>query len=235
MANYVKINNAFEQDKEIARDCPHCGTHARLIPISVPDFDRLTAIRPHEVGIAFSCSACGKPRFGRLRIVSFEPEQIVLSSNVVEVERAKERFQLSYLPEPVRRLFREALECYTAGCHNAFGSMCRRTARASSESLAEHGRERWSITFDEAVELADIDDETTQTLRTLLLSRSSSEPEISAPQSAVLIEVIKDILYQCHVRRAKFRAAMRMRRYFAEESGRNVTSLRNSDSEVQSA
>jgi predicted RNA-binding Zn-ribbon protein involved in translation (DUF1610 family) len=235
VANYVKSTNAFEQDREIARDCPHCGAHARLVPISTPDFGALAALRPTEVGVGFSCSACGKPRFGRLRVQSFEPERIVLSANVVEIERAKERFQLSYLPDAVRRLFREALECYAADCHNAFGSMCRRTARVSIEALGQAGRQRWSLTFDEAVQLGDIDDTTAEILRTLLFSHASTEPEISPPQSAILIEIIKDILYQCHVRSAKFKAAIKMRRYFAEEGGHNVTSLINAAPEARSA
>jgi hypothetical protein len=41
----------------------------------------------------------------------------------------------------------------------------------------------------------------------------------------VLIEMIKDMVYQRYVRTAKLRAAMRMRRHFAEEHGGKITSL----------
>ena len=48
---------------------------------------------------------------------------------------------------------------------------------------------------------------------------------IGADEAAVLIEAIKDIFYQAYVRTAKLQAAMKMRRFFADEHARNVTPI----------
>ncbi len=44
-------------------------------------------------------------------------------------------------------------------------------------------------------------------------------------QAGVLLEVIKDLLYQAYVRRGRLQQAMMMRRYFAEDSDSKVTPL----------
>jgi hypothetical protein len=224
--NYVNKDNTFEQHSPQARECPHCGAHAQLIPESTPNFSMLVETRPAQVAIGFRCSACGEPRFGRVQVRAFEDSRVELASHIVEIERPKERFQFAYLPRAVARLFREALDCYTADLHNAFASMCRRTAAAAVRELADDQRNRWRASFDDVVMLAELDESTTAVLEAVLFETEPEVPEITAAQSAVLIEVMKDMLYQTHVRTAKLLAAVRMRRYFAEESDPKVTSFR---------
>jgi hypothetical protein len=50
-------------------------------------------------------------------------------------------------------------------------------------------------------------------------------PSVSPDAAAVLIEAVKDLFYQAYVRTAKLRAAMKMRRYFVDETRRNVTPI----------
>jgi hypothetical protein len=52
----------------------------------------------------------------------------------------------------------------------------------------------------------------------------STLPMIDAFQAGVLLEVIKDLLYQAYVRRGRLQQAMMVRRYFSEDSGK-VTPL----------
>ncbi len=236
VANYVKQNNAFRQDAAIARECPHCGANAQLIPVSTPSYKALVSARPSQVALGFSCSACGEPRFGKARVRAYEPERVVLSSKIVEVERARERFQLAYLPEQARPLFEEALACYTADLHNAFASLCRRTADASIRQIGHAGLTSWRNAFASALELGEIDTAPAEIMRAVLFGDLETMPTIDAEIAAVLIEVMKDVLYQIHVRRAKFKAAMQMRRYFAEEGRVNkVTSFRSKRGQARSA
>jgi predicted RNA-binding Zn-ribbon protein involved in translation (DUF1610 family) len=226
MSAFIDNQDTFVQDAAPARECPHCGAHAQLIPVSTPKFALLADLHPRQVALGFACSACGEPRFGRTMVRSIGHDRIELSSSFVEVERAKERFPFAYLPDDVRRLFTEALTCYTADVHNAFASMCRRTVAASQYALGDLEQTQWRNAFEDIVRIADIDETTAATLEQVLFDRTPAIPEIDAGQAAVLIEIMKDILYQCHVRAAKFRAAMKMRRYFAEESRSKVTSIR---------
>lgn len=225
MSIYVKKNNSFEQAEELARECPHCGTHAQLVPLATPSFDALMQSRPRHAGVVFRCAACNEPRFARVAVRSFGPEQIVLSSNLHEVERAKERFQFGYLPVRVEPLFREALDCYTADLFNAFATMCRRAVQTALTDTRMTTRPQLFDLFKDVVEISEIDEETSGTLETLLFGAETPEPEIGAEEAAALIEILKDIFYQCYVRTAKLKAAVKMRRYFAGETTQKITPI----------
>lgn len=215
MAIYVNKDNNFEQTEPTSRECPHCGAHAQLLPVATPSFEVLTKTRPRQVGMAFRCAACNEPRFLRAAVRRFEDERVELSANLVEVERTRERFPYAYLPEPIARLLREALECYSADCRTAFALMCRYTVHASWQQLGKHSRLRWHELFQDAVAAGDVEAPATRKLEMVLFGMDEAIPELDPVESAVLIEVVKDLFYQCYVRGAKLRAAMRMRRYFA--------------------
>jgi hypothetical protein len=222
---YVKKNDGFQTSEAIARECPHCGAHAQLLPIALPTFDAIAQTAPRHIGLAFACAACREPRFVRTSVRSIGPDRIELSSQMTEIERPREKFQYHYLPDSVEPLFREALECYAAGCHNAFASMCRRTAEASLADLGQNARLRWYELFKDVVRVGAIDEPTAQTLEGVLFGSGATIPVLTAEHSAVLIEVIKDIVYQCYVRTAKLRAAMKMRQFFVGEQAGKITSI----------
>lgn len=213
MAIYVKNNNDFELSEPIVRECPHCGVHAPMVPIATPNFTALSDSRPHHAGVAFRCGACNEPRFARAAIRSFGDDRIILSANLVEVERSKEHFQYNYLPKNTGRLLREAFGCYAADLWLAFAILCRRTM-----TTAQPGFEQL---FEDAAKLSEIGSDTRATLHAVLFG-NAAEPEIDADQAAVLIEIIKDMFQQRFVRTAKLRRAIQMRRFFAAESNPNV-------------
>lgn len=225
MAIYVKKDNTFEQAEPLTRECPHCGAHAQLIPTATPSFEAIRSAKPRQVGIAFRCAACNEPRFGRAAVRAIDTVRIELSSNVIEIERASQRFPYSYLPPTVERMFREALQCYDADCFNAFASMSRRTVQTAVADLGSNARLHWFELYKEVVRIAEVDDNTAQVLETVLFGGDGPVPEIGADHAAVLVEMIKDMAYQCYVRTSKLRAAMKMRRYFAEEQSGKITSL----------
>ena len=53
----------------------------------------------------------------------------------------------------------------------------------------------------------------------------SRRPCITPDEAAVLVEALKDLFYQSYVRSAKLRAAMKMRRFFAEEASGKITPI----------
>lgn len=86
--------------------------------------------------------------------------------------------------------------------------------------------QRWHAAFEEIVRIGEIDAAPTQTIERLIFGEESAIPTIDATLAAILLEVMKDVLYQCHVRAAKFRAAMKVRRFFAEEHSGQLSNLR---------
>ncbi|MEO8465432.1 MAG: hypothetical protein ABI640_08815 [Gammaproteobacteria bacterium] len=223
MAIYVNKTGGFEQAEPVARECPHCGAHAQLLPVALPSFAEIARTEPKNVGLVFRCAACGEPRFVRVGVRSIGAERVELADHMIEIERPRERFQFGYLPTSVEQLLRETLDCYTAGTHNAFASMCRRTVNAALTLADEETPRRWRDTVADVLRLADIDAGTTDTILEVLFGDHGEPPTIGADQSAVLIEIVKDLFYQHYVRTTKLRAALKMRRYFAGES--NVTPI----------
>ncbi|MGB7737892.1 MAG: hypothetical protein WBM03_02165, partial [Steroidobacteraceae bacterium] len=135
----------------------------------------------------------------------------------------------TYLPENVERLFREALGCYSSGHFNAFASMCRRTAQAVFQDLGENGRLRIFEQAREAREMAEIDNETFSIVKKVLFSSDADPspqwPDLSANEAGVLLELVKDMLYEAYVRKGKLQQAMMVRKFFADESLDKITPI----------
>lgn len=226
MSIYVNKNNGFEEAEPLTRECPHCGAHAQLLPVATPSYEALVQSRPRHVGIVYRCAACNEPRFVRAAVRGFETDRVELAASLVEVERLRERFHYAYLPDRVERLLREALDCYTAGTYNAFASMCRRTVNVGLSMASDaSARRRWQDIVRDALHVGEIDAPTARSIEAVLFAEQSDPPEIGADEAAILIEIVKDLFYQAYVRTAKLQAAMRMRRFFAGETLRNVTPI----------
>ena len=120
---------------------------------------------------------------------------------------------------------RETLDCYSHGAHNAFATMCRRVTRAALRALDATAKSRWQDTLLEILRVCDIDAVTAETVDAVLFGDGDEPPTVTPDEAAVLVEALKDLFYQSYVRTAKLRAAMRMRRFFAEESAGNVTPI----------
>jgi len=231
MSIYVNKNNEFTQPEPLTRECPHCGAHSQLIPVATPPFAAIVATQPRHVGLVFRCAACNEPRFLRASVREIGADRVELAATLTEVERSRERFQFGYLPEPLERLLRETLECYTAGVLAAFAMMCRRSVDAALEVLDGDAHRRWRDATAEVLRVSDIEDDTARAVEDILFGEGETPMEVLPDEAAVLIEVIKDLFYQSFVRTAKLHAAIRMRRFFAGEA-RKVTRIDRNQREL---
>lgn len=218
-----------EQQGSLALACPHCQVLAHITPVSVPDYNLLQLHKPSQVGLVYRCEACNAPIFLRFTVKLYAGSRVELAPSFVELERPREKFNFTYLPETVETLFREALSCFSSGCYNAFASMCRRTAQCAFADLGEAGK---LALYDELADIrrmAELDDDSFQAARKVIFDPDAPGraelPLLEAFQAGVLLEVMKDLLYQAYVRRGRLQQAMMMRRYFAEESTDKVTPL----------
>jgi len=197
--------------------------------VSIPSYSELVSNRPSQVGIVYRCDSCNAPVFLRFAVKMYGANRVELANNFVELERAREKFNFTYLPEESEKLFREALGCYSAGHFNAFASMCRRTAQVVFGDLGENGRLRIFNQINEAREMAEIDSDTFAVVKKVLFGSDGdvapAMPEIGAYESSVLLELVKDMLYQAYVRKGKLQQAMMVRRFFAEETLDKITPI----------
>jgi len=76
--------------------------------VATPRFDDLSRRKPKQVGIVFRCDACGEPIFLKIRRQGvYVAAHRTRGRIYTEIERAREKFPLSYLPAEAEDLFRE--------------------------------------------------------------------------------------------------------------------------------
>ncbi len=222
MAIIIEHDKSVHDDsgEQFGLECPYCGVYSHMTPQSIPDVQTVLQHRPKQVGLVYQCDSCRAPVFLRFAVKDYGDDNIELFRNFLELERPKERFPFSYLPGHTEVLFREALSCYSNNNFNAFASMCRRAAASAFGALGEGGKFR---AFDEvlaAQDIAEIDDDSFAPIKQILFDAQEEEdlPILNRAQSGVLLEVMKDMLYQCFVRRGKLTRAIKVRRFFVQEA-----------------
>jgi hypothetical protein len=212
-----------DSDQNLVVTCPHCQTVAHITPSAVPRFEDLQLYRPRQVGVVYLCDACHMPIFLRFTVRVYGAARIELSPQFTEVERAREKFSFTYIPEDVEVLFREALTCYTQGAFNAFASMCRRAAHAIFADLGEAGKLRLFDELNEVRELASIAPDIFGKMRNVLfgaeLDARAPLPLLDGYEAGIMLEVVKDLLYEAYVRKGKLQQAIMVRRFFLDETG----------------
>ncbi len=222
MPIYVDKDDQFHHDhgQHFALTCPTCAVFSHITPVSTPRFSELLRYKPSETGLVYRCDNCNSPIFLKFPVKSYAGEQVELSSNYEEIERPTETFDFTYLPEDTETLFREALSCYSQSTLNAFASMCRRTVGHVFSDLGDAGRMRIFEQCNEIRQMADVDEETFDFVRKVLFDSDGSRdsiPILNSSQAGVLLEFMRDILYECYVRKGKLQQAMMMRRFFADD------------------
>ena len=223
--SHSRLGHTHEQ--HLAVKCPHCQVMSHITPVSTPAYAQLLRYKPKYVGIVYRCDSCNSPVFLKFPVKAYGSDRVELSTSYSEIEKAKEKFSYMYLPEKTEALFKEALTCYSNSCPNAFASMCRRTAQMIFHDLGDAGKLKIFDLFNEARDMAEIDDETFVVLKKIVFDSEGNVPELNAAQVGVLLEMMKDMLYQCYVRKGKLQQAVMVRRYFIEESESNITRLKS--------
>lgn len=232
MSVFIDLASRLNHDQadSLAVTCPHCQTMAHITPLAVPRYEDLVIHKPRQVGVVYSCDNCHAPIFLRFTVRSYGNARIELAAQFAEVERAREKFTYTYLPDEVEILFREALLCFSSGAYNGFASMCRRTAQAVFLDLGEAGKIRLFDELNNVRELAGLTAEPFNKLRTILFGTETDArptiPLLDSYEAGIALEVIKDLLYEAYVRKGKLKQAMMVRRFFLDEtSGRLASPL----------
>ena len=190
--------------------CPHCGVDKPLLTMMLTKF----STHRHSGGnqrfwAAFNCVTCG----GVVLAGSKQDEGDITEMYPSEI---KETFDCSHLPEDVAEDFTEALTCYSNSCLNAFGSMCRRCVQSVSTNLGAKGSDRVLNQLKELKDMAEIDDETFNVLKQIIIAGHDGAhphlPVLSDERAKILLELMKDVLYQIYIRKAKIQKVIKLRK-----------------------
>lgn len=215
-----------KRNEPLGLECPYCGVYANMSPQSLPDAARVIESRPKHVGLVYQCDACRAPVFLRFGIKEIGDDYVELYQNFAELERPKEKFAFSYLPKHTEVIFREALSCYSNNNFNAFASMSRRAAATAFRALGDNGKLRAYEEVIAAQEIAGIDDESFAPIKIVLFASGQEEhlPLLNRVQAGILLEIMKDLFYQCFVRRGKLTRALKVRRIFVQNDNGDLAS-----------
>jgi DNA-directed RNA polymerase subunit RPC12/RpoP len=204
-------------DKHYTLKCPHCNSISSLTAISIPDYYSLIRYKLNNVGIVYKCNACNYPVFLKFKVDNYDPpnNRIQISNNYETVENPLETFEFEFLPEPVRSDFKEALACYSIKAYNAFSSMCRRTIQSAANELGVKGNDKVQKQILEMKEMSNIDEETYNILKQIIVDGHDGAhphlPTLSPSRADILLELIKDVMYQLFVRKGKLAKAAELR------------------------
>jgi hypothetical protein len=208
----------FGDERETARNCPRCQAFSRMTPQAIPSFDELLLHKPRAIGVVLRCHACNAPVFLRYATRLFANNRVELSPQAFDVERPGERFAFNYVPEDVEIFFREALVCYSHDQFQAFAAMCRRAASVTFADLGNSTKLRLFDSITDVREMAEIDEDTFAVVMRVIFAGGADAlldlPTINPYQASVLLEVMKDFLYQAYVRKGRLQHAMKVRRFF---------------------
>ncbi len=216
MSIEINQNGSLKNTREqhLAVKCPHCDVLSHITTVSTPDFDKLIRFKPSQVGLVYRCDSCNSPVFLKHAVKSYHRGHVSLSSHYIEIERPREKFSYTYLPEEIEELFREALTCYSNNCFTAFAVMCQKTAQAVFADLGSMQRLHLFDQFTEARDMANIDESTFVLSKNIVFDTDTKIRLIRATEAAVLMELMKDLLYQAYVRKGKLQQAVMMRQFF---------------------
>ena len=203
-------------DRHYALKCPHCGVQSNISAVSIPRYEFVFRFKPTKVGIVYRCDSCNAPVFLRFSIEhEFGNSRFIVDERYEEIELPQETFEFKYLPEPVETDFREALVCYSNRAHNGFAAMCRRTVQSAATDLGAEGRDKVLAQLKDLKEMAQVDDETFKVLKQVIIDGHDGAhphlPCLNPARAAVLLELMKDVLYQLYVRKGKLKEASALR------------------------
>ena len=170
------------------------------------------------MGIVYRCDSYNHPIFIEFQVNRYDTlsHKIILSENFKEIEKPTKTFDFSYLEEKVADDFHEALTCYANLCLNAFTAICRRTVQSVCSDLGADGKDRVLKQLKDLKEMAEIDNETFTVLKQIIIDgHDGAHPHLqilSKDRASILLELIKDVLYQLYVRKGKLQKAMQLRK-----------------------
>jgi hypothetical protein len=193
-----------------------------------PEYNALQQHKPSQVGLVYRCEACNAPVFLRFPVKLYSGSRVELATQLRGARAPARALQLHVpargngnAPEGGFRLLQRGL----------LQRVRLDVPRVAQRTFADLGEAAKLELYDELANvrrLAEIDDASYETVRKVLFdfdeAGRGNVPSPDAFHAGVLLEVIKDLLYQAYVRRGRLQQAMMVRRYFADDAT-NVTPL----------
>ena len=143
--------------------------------------------------------------------LSYHDGYIDCDDALQQVIAPRQRFELHLLPAGIRDLVEEALGVYADGHFQAFALLANRIATLGATELGPNGKLTMFNAVTDAAQSAKVETPMLRLCRDILFELDAHDevPALGAARAAVLLELVRDMLYQAFVRPGKLREAMR--------------------------
>lgn len=105
--------------------------------------------------------------------------------------------------------------------------MCRRCIQSVFTDLGAEGKDKVFNQLEDIKHTASLDDDTYDLLKQVIVSGHDGAhphlPRLSPQRAGILLELMKDVLYQLFIRKAKIQEAINMRKQDINEAKKNST------------
>jgi hypothetical protein len=200
--------------------CAQCQTEAHLTLISRPDFNSLKVCRPAITGLAFLCLKCQSPTLVTYTIKHIGEHEILLGEVVRHEDKTDGHVILNYLPSTIKKMYEDAIGCYEHDLLEPFALMCRQTIEAIIKDLGDTGKMRVFNHIEELRDILKIEPCMFDSIDQIIFGPekpTQRDTIFGKTESAVLLEIMKDLLYQIYVRKARLQRVFNIRQFFAEQ------------------
>ena len=195
--------------------CPHCSVSNPNLPYVWHSTTENHSGRNKRSWKIYKCENCG----GLITAFALQGSNNV---NQIYPSKISETFDFEYLSGEVQDDFQEALNCYSNNCFNAFAAMCRRTIQSLATQLGSEGKDKVTNQLENLKTILDVDDETFKILEQIIITGHDGAhphlPKLSSQRAAVLLELMKDVLYQLYIRKVKIEESIKLRQQTIEQS-----------------
>ena len=199
-------------------NCPHCSISKPNLPYIWETTTENHSGQNRRKWRIYKCENCG----GLITVFAQENSRTI---SKIFPSKISETFEYQYLKGDVLSDFEEALSCYSNNCYNAFGAMCRRTIQSLASELGSEGKDKVTNQLKNLKAIIDIDDETYKILEQIIIAGHDGAhphlPKLSPERAAILLELMKDVLYQLYIRKVKIEEAIKLRKKSIEEKKEN--------------
>jgi len=195
--------------------CPHCSVSKPNLPVVWKSNTENHSGLNKRIWYIYLCKDCGG------LIMAFATEGKNTVSQIFPA-KVSETFDFEFLKGDVLEDFQEALKCYSIDSYNAFAAMCRRTIQSLATELGSDGKNKVTNQLANLKTILVIDDETYKILEQIIIAGHDGShphlPKLSPERAAVLLELIKDVLYQLYIRKVKIEDAIELRKKSIEDA-----------------
>ncbi len=195
--------------------CPFCKTGTRF-SLATQLTDRCSKDHAMEVIVGYICDTCSRGIPIRWKIQHWDSQRAAIVAEPELILPVKEPFEYEHVLPSVAKELSEALDCLSVSSYNGFSALCRRTIQAICTHLGAESSTKIRTQIEEMAREASLDDETKRlALEIMMAGHDGSHPhlpDVSQERAAILLELVRDIVYQLFTRPGRIRQSSELRK-----------------------